>query len=226
MIECASGGKPPPDTNLLGCREGEWYSADYPAIHSVFYTEWARAVVTGYFGSKCAFNEVVCSTHEREPLKPITAPHFDTVQALKLFVYLTDTSERNGAFRYAPGTHIANAAEALRWRESGGRIVDTPNVAYPEEAAQMLPFEGCAGTLLIFDTNGFHTGGTLQPGEERRVIRVQSYPLPRMRAVPRRFSLQWFRDTRWNPLNLLRTRPVATRDSTGGTFKVLRSRAR
>src|SRR6187397_2346968 len=95
-------------------------------------------VVTGYLGSDCAFNETVICTHECEP-KPITAPHFDTVQALKLFVYLTDTTARNGAFRYSPGSHIANAAEAARWRDSGGRIVETPNVAYPEEVAQMLP---------------------------------------------------------------------------------------
>lgn len=126
MVECARGGDPPRGKNLLGCRVGNSCRTDFQAIHSVFFTEWANAVVSGYLGSKCAFNEAVFCTHECEPLKPITAPHFDAVQALKLFVYLTDTTERNGAFRYAPGTHIANAVEALHWRESGGRIVDTP----------------------------------------------------------------------------------------------------
>ena len=224
IIAGARGGNAPRSRNALRCLERKWRSTDYPAIHSAFYTDWARAVVAGYFDFRCAFNEIVCCTHECEPLKEITAPHFDTVQSLKFFVYLTDTSERNGAFRYAPGTHIANAAEALRWRSGGGRIVDTPNVACPEEAAGLLPFEGTAGTLLIFDTNGFHAGGTMQAEQERRVIRVQSYPLPRLYAVPPRFSLQWFRDTPWNPLNMLRTRPVPTRDATGGTFRVLRSR--
>lgn len=226
LEDCARAGRTSPGRNALGVREGKWCSANCPAIHRVFFTEWARAVVTGYLGPKCAFNEAVFCTHEREPLKPITAPHFDIAPSLKLFVYLTDTHERNGAFRYAPGTHVANAAEALRWREAGGRVVDTPNVAHPEEAARILPFEGSAGTLLIFDSNGFHSGGTLQPGEERRVIRVQSYPWPRLRAVPRRFSWQWFCDTHWNPLNRLRPRPVATRASTEGTSIVIKPKAR
>jgi hypothetical protein len=213
----------PPDKDWIGDPLEHASRGRYPALRRVFYTEWVRQICDGYLGDNCSFNEAIVCTHERRPLEPITAPHFDTIPTLKFFVYLLDTNERNGAFRYAPGTHVANADAARLWLARGGRLIDLPNVARADEVAQMAPFCGTAGTLLIFDSNGFHTGGVLQPGEERRVVRAQSYPTPRLELWPARFSRRWFRETRWNPLNLIRRRPEADRAATGGTFKVRRN---
>jgi hypothetical protein len=97
-------------------------------------------------------------------------------------------------------------------------VRDTLNVATEEESVALESVAGPAGTLVVFDSDGFHSGGVLQPGAERRVVRAQSYPVPRLHLHPRRLSAQWFRETVWNPL--LRRAPVPSRPATSGNSRV------
>jgi Phytanoyl-CoA dioxygenase (PhyH) len=218
VVRRATGGPVPVGRNGIGALSGRDLRRKQPALRAALDRAWVHEVARGYLGGRCSINERIVCTHERRELHPITAPHFDTLQSLKFLVYLLDTDERNGAFRYAPGTHLANAEAARRWRAEGGRVRNTPNVATEEEVAALEPIVGPAGTLVVFDSDGFHSGGMVQPGAERRVVRAQSYPVPRLHLHPRRLSTQWFRETVWNPL--LRRAPVPSRPATSGNSRV------
>lgn len=218
VLSRATSGPVPVGRNGIGAVSGRNLRRQQPALRAALDGAWVCEVARGYLGRRCSINERIVCTHERRELHPITAPHFDTLQSLKFLVYLLDTDDRNGAFRYAPGTHLGNAEAARRWRAEGGRVCDTPNVATPEESAALESVVGPAGTLVVFDSNGFHSGGMLQPGAERRVVRAQSYPSPRLHLYPRRLSPQWFRETVWNPL--LRRAPVPSRPATSGNSRV------
>jgi hypothetical protein len=218
LIERAFGSAVPRGRNGLAMIPATEIRSRFPALRRSFYTDWSRAVARGYLGSHCAYQERVVCTHELRELHPITAPHFDSLRSLKFLIYLLDTDERNGAFRFAPGTHTANAESAQAWRDAGGRVRDTPNVATEDEAGALQSVNGPAGTLVVFDSDGFHSGGMLQPGTERRVVRAQCYPRPRLHLQPRRLSTQWFREVVWNPL--LRRSPVPSRPATSGHSNV------
>jgi hypothetical protein len=218
VLRRATGGPVPAGRNGIGAVSGRDLRRKQPSLRAALDGAWVREVARGYLGRRCSINERIVCTHERRELHPITAPHFDTLQSLKFLVYLLDTDERNGAFRYAPGTHHGNAEAARRWRAEGGRVRDTPNVATEEEVAALEPIAGPAGTLVVFDSDGFHSGGMLQPGTERRVVRAQSYPVPRLHLHPRRLSAQWFREIVWNPI--LRRAPVPSRPATSGNSRV------
>lgn len=218
LIEGAFGAPVPRGRNGLAVTPAREVRRRFPALQRTFYTDWMRAVARGYLGWNCAFQERVYCTLERRELHPITAPHFDSVQSLKFLVYLLDTDERNGAFRFAPGTHGANTAASRVWRAAGGKVRDTPNVATEEEATLLQAVTGPAGTLVVFDSDGFHSGGMLEPGRERRVLRAQCYPRPRLHLQPRRLSAQWWRETVWNPL--LHRAPSPSRTATSGHSRV------
>jgi hypothetical protein len=218
ILRRATGGPVPAGRNGIGVVTGRGLGRQQPALRAALDGAWVHEVARGYLGGRCSINERIVCTHERRELHPITAAHFDTLRSLKFLVYLLDTDERNGAFRYAPGTHLGNTEAARRWRAAGGRVRDTPNVATEEEVAALAPVVGPAGTLIVFDSDGFHSGGMLQPGAERRVVRAQSYPVPRLHLHPRRLSAQWFREIVWNPL--LRRAPVPSRPATSGNSRV------
>jgi hypothetical protein len=124
----------------------------------------------------------------------------------------------NGAFCYAPKTHQINREQARQFYSRGGKAIETPNVPLPEEAEKLIPIKSAAGTMLIFDSYGFHCGSSIQPGNERRVIRFHSFPIPKLSLYPRRFSRQWLRESFLNPRRYFGTAPqIPFRPTTGGT---------
>jgi hypothetical protein len=112
-------------------------------------------------------NDVVGTKHHANDL------HFDIQRSLKFFVYLTDTTVKNGAFSCVPGSHKITAEMRMRL----GRKLSYEN----RELSRQLPvreedaiaIEGAAGSLIIFDTDVFHRAGIVTEGE-RRVMRGQS----------------------------------------------------
>lgn len=109
---------------------------------------------------------------------PITHTHFDYFRTIKAMVYLDDTGEDNGAFRYAAGTHRRNAKFRQSFLAKGYSLTSMPNIVKSDQVSdhgiEMQPYCGAAGTLLVFDTEGFHTGGVIRPGCARRTIRSRS----------------------------------------------------
>lgn len=100
-------------------------------------------------------------------------------QLLKIFIYLNDTFESNGAFRtfnYQKsreliGKGFISSSEELR--------CDSQKYITPEdEKSNLQILEGRAGTVLIFDNNLIHKG-TLPRTGYRDVVCIEIYPSDR-----------------------------------------------
>jgi len=102
--------------------------------------------------------------------------HYDRGLGLKFFVYLNPVNRENGAFRYDLGSHKSNAVkQALSWQS------EFPILNYvPEsEVRRITHLEGAAGSVILFDTAGYHRAGTLEHGGERWVVRYHVRSGPR-----------------------------------------------
>ena len=150
------------------------------AIRALFKSEFCTSVSCEYFESAqsirvndevFAVKDVVGSRHIAND------PHFDVLPTLKFFLYLTDTTEENGAFKCVPGSQVWTA----QCRERYGADITYENRDFtrqlPEEYGAPIPVEGKAGTLIVFHTDVFHHAGTVHSGE-RNVLRGHTRVVP------------------------------------------------
>ncbi len=125
--------------------------------------------------------------------------HFDRNASLKYFLYLNDVTKENGAFFIQPNSH--KLGKKLR-HKAWGNLIPKPNDSFfkkiiiklfgkpfkdiknrieldhPElyDESKLIPVEGKAGTLIVFDSDLFHQGGKInKKGAERIVIRMHNY---------------------------------------------------
>ncbi len=183
-----------------------------PGITAALRSDLFQRIARGYDPrSSFCFDAVI--THDKVPCK-LTDVHFDTRRSLKFMIYLSDVRRENAAFRYAYGTHRANCSARNRFLLAGGRLNDLPNVPGRSEQVELLDIEGPAGTLIVFDTDGFHSAGLLTPGRERLLIRSRT------------LLSGWFNYTvlrkvaELNPIGFLLRPPVPEgRRATGGTAR-------
>ena len=142
-----------------------------PLTKNTFSQSWMRELSDLYLGGESALNsdiyvvnDVVGSKHVANDL------HFDVLQTFKFFIYLTDTTVENGAFTCAPGTQKRSIA--LRKRHGTNISYENRHLTrdLPVKPEEIIPIEGKAGTLIIFDTEVFHKAGHVSNGE-RRVMR-------------------------------------------------------
>jgi hypothetical protein len=88
-------------------------------------------------------------------------------QILKVFIYLNDVTDKNGAFEYVKGSH--HEGKYGNVFPFNKKLYNN----YTEETAlkELIPEqdfvtnEGLKGTIIICDTNGFHRGGYCKIGE-------------------------------------------------------------
>jgi hypothetical protein len=186
-----------------------------PGILEIFLSDGFREVSQRYLPSGSEFNLEIVATHETKTI-PITNTHFDNLRSLKFMIYLMDTDEANGAFRYAKGTQSANERFRRHYLICGGRLDDLPNIAGEDEGVWPQPICAPAGSLLIFDTEGFHSGGCLTMGRERKVMRARSLYSGQPIGYPSRFSLERLRRSRFNPLRMLAPSFPPSRKATRG----------
>ncbi len=173
----------------------------FPKITSLFYSSFVKSICDAYFGQKkYLFNNIMKAEMHwslNENTK-ITDAHFDAIHALKFILYLNDITYLNGAFKYSPETHISNSKFAQEYFIRGGQVRRIPNVCFPSEIQKLISIEGQAGTLIIFDTDGFHGDSCVYPGYSRKVIRVHSYSCPKMELYPGLLSHQYWRESIFN----------------------------
>jgi ectoine hydroxylase-related dioxygenase (phytanoyl-CoA dioxygenase family) len=209
-----------PTGPALRIRRGEMEDASFPTVASVFGAEQLRRVVDEYLPADSTFNDDIVATHDVLQL-PIAETHFDMRRALKFYVYLLDTEDTNGAFFYAPRTHVTNARDRERFLARGGRLKELGNIPGQNESIpppKSMPAR--AGTLLIFDTEGWHGATEVRAGRERRILRAASRFGGQPARKARWLSRQWFRESSRN----WRRRPAsevfpAGRRSSGGTSR-------
>lgn len=157
--------------------------------------------------------ERVVFTHDYQSGQ-ITDVHFDTKRALKFLIYLDDVDEQSGAFSYAPGTHLGNTHYRNGHLARGGDLNSLLNIPSPSEAIALRPLTGSAGSLIIFDTDGFHQGGCLAKDRFRRVIRYSAlFPDQPDKLTHKKYSLDWFKQ---KVLPVSPSKAHQGRSSTGG----------
>ncbi|TQV80831.1 phytanoyl-CoA dioxygenase family protein [Denitrobaculum tricleocarpae] len=151
-----------------GLRTGKLQNS---SLASVFFNETLEKLASAYLPGSDFCNAVI-GTKEFQAM-PLSDIHFDTHRSLKFMIYLDDTTAANGAFCYVKGSQRQNTSYRKRFAQLGGVPELIPNALPEEHRAHATSIEAVAGTLIVFDTDGFHAGGVLQPGTTRRVLRAQ-----------------------------------------------------
>jgi len=189
-----------------------------PTILEIFLSTLFRSVAQRYLPHDSVFHDKIVATHEVK-IGPTSDIHFDTLRTLKFLFYLIDVDESDGAFRYGRGTHAENTAYRERFLRSGGRRLDLQNIAADSESVELTPICAPAGSLIIFDTDGFHSGGYIKDGtRERKILRARSIFAGQGRLRPRRLSPMWFR----RRFNIFLPKPpfeIPGRARTGGSSR-------
>ena len=154
------------DPERFAASRALWLSPRFHAIARAYYAPFAVHV-----------NDRLFFTHELPSESEILPWHFDRTQSLKFWVYLLDCPREAGAFEYALGSHNEGHFRANYYLLKGVEPSAIPNDVPSDEVRNATCIEGAAGDLVIFDSDGFHKGGTVQPGQERRVIRGHCHPV-------------------------------------------------
>ncbi|HTL80351.1 MAG TPA: phytanoyl-CoA dioxygenase family protein [Bacteroidia bacterium] len=155
-----------------------------PETAACFGATWMEKLTREYLRGDIVLNhdiyfvkDVVGSRHHANDL------HFDVSRAFKFFVYLNDTTAKNGAFACVPGSHLT--AQEIRKKYGAEINFENRNLTreLPFTEKDAVAIEGKAGSLIIFDTDVFHRAGNVSEGE-RWVMRGHS----RLKAELQKYS--------------------------------------
>ena len=197
-----SQSRHPGNTDGRVARLNPWHASapeDFPGISMVFKDNFMREIAQQYFAPHpYDFNDEVFITHELPCETPSLPWHFDRVQALKFWFNLTDTTAKDGAFEYCPGTHWEGRYRVGYYLSQGYGIEDIPNDIDEGLIRDPVTLELKAGDLLIFDADGFHRSSRVFEGGEQRVLRAHTHPVGGRRYSDKRFSPGWWLRTKLN----------------------------
>lgn len=146
----------------------------YPVTCRIFNAPFMEQFKNAYLTEKSELNEEIFVVKDVKGSKHIANDmHFDVIPTLKFFIYLTDTTAKNGAFTCVPKSHL----ETKKIREASTKKISFKNREYTRKLEynqeDVLPIEGKAGTLIIFTSETFHKAGIVSEGE-RMVMRGHS----------------------------------------------------
>ena len=155
---------------------------DKRTLYKYYSSDWISKLTESFTGKRY-LKDSVFATYDYLSDRGIARNgflHFDRLHCLKFFVYLVDVDEKNGAFTCCVGSN--SKGRELRensWDNSSGydQVKNRPGIDFPDIAALYpeTPVKEKAGSLIVFDTDTFHRGGLVNPGEERLVVRLHKY---------------------------------------------------
>ena len=141
-----------------------------------FQQDWMQDVSIAFWENEIKINQDIYVMHELPGTVHIAQDlHFDVLKTLKFFLYLNDVTVTNGAFSCVPKSH----KESEKIRQIYGDEISYKNrhltrqLDHNEE--QIIPIEGKAGDLIIFNTDVWHRAGKVREGE-RKVMRGHTRP--------------------------------------------------
>jgi len=159
--------------SLLFTSENEGF---VPETFRFFKQDWMQEISDKFWGNRIALNPSLYVMHELPGTNHIAQDlHFDVNKTLKFFLYLNDVTVTNGAFSCVPKSH----KESEKIRQIYGDEISYKNrhltrqLDHNEE--QIIPIEGKAGDLIIFNTDVWHRAGKVREGE-RKVMRGHTRP--------------------------------------------------
>ena len=165
----------------------------FPEYSTIFQDGLIKDIADTFFApNKIKLNPEILLTHLHPSPTPILPWHFDRMQTLKFWIYLEDTTRDDGAFEYCPGTHWEGHYRAAYHMATGTPVRYIPNDIPEHRVQNPVAIEAKAGDLVIFDPDGFHRGGVVKPGHERKVVRADTIPLVTRRYSDRPFTAGWW----------------------------------
>jgi len=120
-----------------------------------------------YLGYQPILNtlQLDCAVKAKEPPQNIQLWHRDPndKKILKIFIYLNDVGENNGAFKYLRYSRTKHK-DYFSFKEYSIRNGDIDEEKYKED---IITFTGKRGTVIFADTSGLHCGGYVKEGERK-----------------------------------------------------------
>lgn len=100
--------------------------------------------------------------------------HYDRVRFLKFYLYLQDTTEKDGAFLISNVNQVRHVEKerckqkqlGLKWNELSGKMAQNFSGSFE-------PIIGDAGTLIVFDSSQPHRHGEIENNNTRKVIMIE-----------------------------------------------------
>lgn len=169
----------------------------YDAIINTFTSDYMDKVARLYLDTEdydLNANIFVChhlETKEPRHVLPFLT-HYDKAHTLKFFLYLEELDRNNGVMEVTAGTHNKNKAVRESEMEIKDKIAEVENVV-SENEDDLIPVEGRAGTILIFDTDISHRAGHVRPGFERKIIRGHTVTGTIFKEIESKHNLGFFK---------------------------------
>lgn len=130
----------------------------YPTLLAIFEQPLLERIATLHYGPECVFAEkiyVILDVVGSETI--VQELHYDKVEHLKLFFYLSDVDLGNGPFYCVPGSHLIVKSAQAENRHRGVIPTNSDARVLPSGLHQReLPVLGRRGTLIAFDSDIAH----------------------------------------------------------------------
>lgn len=148
-----------------------------PNFKNIFLNKNFSEITKGYLGENCQENLQIFSTYEyiseaKSTNKPRNSYwHFDPYPALKYFIYLEDTTTKNGCLKVIPNTIsiTKEIRKQIPFEQITGEGYKVEHLIESLES-QIVNLEGKKGSLIIFDTELFHVGSNLLDNDAERMV--------------------------------------------------------
>lgn len=146
--------------------------ANNPKILSIAYNYFGSIPQIDYIGSWWSFpsNTIALTQSFHRDI--------DTLNSLKLFVYLSDVDYESGPHVYIRGSHNSS------YKTSKGKQHSDNDLKKQFKNSDIIGLEGKAGYTFIADTFGFHKG--LPPSDKNRLVLQVIYTLKRTPFGPKK----------------------------------------
>lgn len=174
-----------PDATTIAVVRNRLAPNRFPTLSKVFSAPYMAEIAQRFYGpATVVLNHQIYVNQNHGTAEALAdlpfVPHFDKIQTLKFFVYLRDTSTRTGAMGVVPGSHLANRAARLACYAENEDFRAVRNLV---DGLPLLPVDGPAGTLFVFDTDVTHQAGHVALGGERRIMRGHTRTLEQLRSL-------------------------------------------
>ena len=162
-----------------------WNISSTPSIEMFFRGNiWMQQIAVRYQSITAGVHRDIFSTYDYKQdtaVAPNGWMHFDKLQRLKFFLYLTDVDKQSGPLTVAPGTQIAgkNFRTTDNQKNRFGRFYGDAGICagwpepqnhHPNFRYECVELLGQAGTLIIFDSDVLHKGGGITSADTERII--------------------------------------------------------
>lgn len=151
------------------------YWRQFPVTYSIFGAKILARIARNFYETS-RFRFITEAFFHRTPGSPEVLSqqfHWDRNQSLKIWIYLNDVNESNGATRVIPGSNKVNRKIRLSLGDhrklAGG--VDNLSTQFGIDP-DWVHLSAPRGSIVFLDTDLSHAASAVGRGEERRIIRA------------------------------------------------------